>query len=82
MSTLSAAESNIPAVEVITDCASSNQARNVLMGLFDSASTASRTYLLSVARSLVVEDTIAALSKAQPAAEQQLRLIRGGTLCG
>lgn len=64
MSTLSAAESNLPVTEVTTDSISPNHAGNVLLGLFDSASTASKTYLLSVARSLVVEDTIAALSAA------------------
>ena len=62
MSTLSAAELNLPLPEVPIENASSNQARNVWMGLFDSASTASKTYLLNVARSLAVADTIAALS--------------------
>ena len=62
MSTLSAAELNLPLPEVPIENASLNQARNVWMGLFDSSSIASKAYLLSVARSLAVEDTIAALS--------------------
>ncbi|WP_157778903.1 hypothetical protein [Massilia violaceinigra] len=81
MSTLSAAELNLPLPEVPIENASSNQARNAWMGLFDSASTASKAYLLNVARSLAIEDTIAALSAAHATSERQLRLVRSRTFC-
>ncbi|MCE3606414.1 hypothetical protein LXA47_22810 [Massilia sp. P8910] len=66
MSTQSAAQLNLPVPEVPIENASSLQARNVLMGLFDSTSTASKAYLVNVARSLAVADTIAALSATMP----------------
>lgn len=64
------------------DSASLSQQRSCLLSMFDLASAASKAYILGVAHSLVVDDTVAALSVMPPPADRQLRLVGGNTLFG